>query len=128
MGDMINQITTNFQVGDSLNHMGYFIASELFVETLEGVNFLHKLEPPIIHRDLKPENIMVTYDRNDRFVKIADFGLIALHNENEKHTLDRGTKDYMAPEVIEVALYTTKADIYSLGKIMKELFLNSLYK
>jgi serine/threonine protein kinase len=126
MRDMISQIKTNFKVGDFLNLLGYFIASELFVETLEGVNFLHKLESPIIHRDLKPENIMVTYDRNDRFVKIADFGLIALHkSEDDEHTIDRGTTKYQAPEVINSSNYTTKADIYSLGK---ELFLNDINK
>jgi alpha-tubulin suppressor-like RCC1 family protein len=129
MGDMIEQINTNFKVGDSLNLLGYFIASELFVETLEGVNFLHNLEPPIIHRDLNPNNILVTYDRNGRFVKIADFGLIALHkSDDEKHTIDRGTPKYEAPEVIKSSYYTTKADIYSLGKIMEDIFLNDINK
>jgi alpha-tubulin suppressor-like RCC1 family protein len=129
MKDMIFQIKTNFKNGDSLNLLGYFIASELFVETLEGVKVLHNLDPAIIHRDLNPNNILVTYDRNGRFVKIADFGLIALHEfENTIHSLDRGHTDYLAPEVIDNAEYNTKADVYSLGKIMKELFLNNFYK
>jgi serine/threonine protein kinase len=71
----------------------------------------------------------VTYDRNGRFVKIADFGLIALHkSDDEKHTIDRGTPKYEAPEVIKSSYYTTKADIYSLGKIMEDIFLNDINK
>ncbi len=127
LGDMITQIDNSYMDENSLNLMGYYIASELFIEILEGVNFLHNLEPSIIHRDLNPRNILVTYDRNGKFVKIADFGLIALHKfDNEKHTIDRGTAKYLAPEVAKNAYYDTKADIYSLGIIMEELFHNDI--
>jgi serine/threonine protein kinase len=121
--DMITQIDNNYMGENLLDLIGYYIASELFIEILGGVNFLHNLKPSIIHRDLNPRNILVTYDRNEKFVKIADFGLMALHKfDNEMHTIDRGTAKYLAPEVANKAYYDTKADIYSLGIIMEELF------
>ena len=73
-------------------------------------------------------------------VKIVDFGLATLlafmkasrsnnGHSNPLHTFDRGTIEYMAPEVDEVvfpndctkARYSTKADIYSLGVIFGEI-------
>lgn len=60
---------------------------------------------------------------NNRFVKIGDFGHIAIHHfTNKSHTNDRGTIRYMAPEVKSNKNYNTKADIYSLGNNFKTLF------
>jgi serine/threonine protein kinase len=56
---------------------GYFISSELFVDILQSVDYLHKQK--VIHRDLKPSNILITYEMNGRFVRIADFGLAVIH-------------------------------------------------
>jgi serine/threonine protein kinase len=100
----------------------YYISSELFVEILESVNYLHKLNPPIIHRDLKPANILITNGLNGRFVKIADFGLAKYHTfSDETHTQGVGTVKYIAPEVLKGRNYNTKADIFSLG-VAEELF------
>jgi serine/threonine protein kinase len=57
--------------------LGYYIASELSIEILESVDYLHKQK--VIHRDLKPNNILITDRMNGRFVKIADFGLATFH-------------------------------------------------
>jgi serine/threonine protein kinase len=123
--DVISQIEINFKYKDSLNLVGFYIATELFVQILEGVHFLHNQDPRIIHRDLNPYNILVTNSNEGRYVKIADFGLMALHRfEDQSHTKDRGTINYLAPEVSTGRKYTTKADIYSLGILMQNLFLN----
>jgi alpha-tubulin suppressor-like RCC1 family protein/serine/threonine protein kinase len=99
----------------------YFIGTELLVEILESVEFLH--DHNVIHRDLKPENILITDGKNGRFVKIADFGLAVIHDfVDQSHSEDRGTVKYMAPEVIKGTKYNLKADIYSLGVIINELF------
>jgi serine/threonine protein kinase len=107
-----------------LTPLGYFIMCELFIEVLEGVEFLHKQNPPIIHRDLKPTNILLyRFLYCDRFVKIGDFGLIALHAlADQSHSLDKGTTKFMAPETINCVNYNTKADIYSLGVTFQRMF------
>jgi serine/threonine-protein kinase len=90
---------------------------------LESVDYLHKQNPPIIHRDLKPENILLTTGSDGRFIRIADFGLAVNHDfENQSHPSGVGTREYMAPETISSKRYNTKADIYSLGVIIGEMF------
>jgi serine/threonine protein kinase len=54
----------------------------------------------------------------------ADFGLSVIHEFNDQsHTQGSGTYKYMAPEVLISRKYDMKADIYSLGKIVEELFI-----
>ncbi len=67
------------QRNDGMTRICYYISSELLVEIPEGVNYLHKQNPPIIHRDLKPSNILITHGINGRFAKLADFGLAKFH-------------------------------------------------
>jgi alpha-tubulin suppressor-like RCC1 family protein len=120
---------SNQKLNELLSPIDYFIASELFIEILESVNYLHKQNPQIIHRDLKPTNILITNGLNGRFVKIADFGLATLHkHDDESHSQLAGTLKYMAPEVLTTRKYDTKADIFSLGVISLELFHMDLNK
>jgi serine/threonine protein kinase len=109
--------------------LGYYIASELSIEILESVDYLHKQK--VIHRDLKPNNILITNGMNGRFVKIADFGLATFHEfDGQSHTKYKGTVRYAAPEVMRTRNYDMKADIYSLSFILQELFnidLNEYY-
>jgi hypothetical protein len=101
----------------------YFFSCSLFNQILNGVDYLHKQKPPIIHRDLKPGNILITGGPEDRVVRIADFGLAVNHDfQNQSHTSDQGTIKYMAPEVVKTRKYNMKADIYSLGVILGEMF------
>jgi serine/threonine protein kinase len=56
-------------------------------------------------------------------IKIADFGLIAIHEFSEQsHTIFMGTPKYMAPEVKTNKKYDTKVDIHCLGIIFQNLF------
>ena len=99
----------------------YYIKCEIFKEILESVDYLHKQR--VIHRDLKPENILLTDGKNGRFVKICDFGIAIIHESTLKpHTEYMGTIRYMAPEVRRGVKYDMRADIYSLGVIIKELY------
>ncbi|MCI0403618.1 MAG: protein kinase [Acidobacteria bacterium] len=74
----------------------------------------------VVHRDLKPENIMLDPAGN---VKLMDFG-IARSLFALGHTATFiGTPAYMAPEQAEgQAFIDYRADIYSLGLILYELF------
>jgi alpha-tubulin suppressor-like RCC1 family protein len=117
---------------------GFAIVIEIFVQILEGLNFLHKRTPAIIHRDLKPANILIKEYEESIFVKIGDYGLVALHeykdnsedglvseenkNFGTSHTTNIGDLGYSAPEVISGQNYDTKSDIYSLGNVLLDLF------
>jgi serine/threonine protein kinase len=123
LDDAIDELTNDsiLKSTESLTTIGYYIASQIFLQILKGVNYLHKQNPPLIHRDLKPANILLKEcDQKGFCVKTADFGLIAVHKFSEQsHTIDKGTPKYTAPEVINNKKYDTKADIYSLEIIFQ---------
>ena len=84
---------------------------------------IHKIG--IMYRDLKPENI--GFD-SQGVVKVFDFGLaksIVLSKNGEKersHTAMTGSLRYMAPEVAFGQNYGPKADVYSFGILLWQLF------
>lgn len=98
---------------------------ELFAQILDGVEAAHLKK--IIHRDLKPENILTNPSSNE--VVIADFGVAHFEEEHmvaavETQPADRvGNWEYAAPEQRRAGqAIDLRADIYSLGLILVELF------
>lgn len=70
-----------------------------------------------VHCDIKPANTMMT---QDRVLKITDFGMVKSELA-EQDTLP-GTYGYMSPEQFLREAIDTRADIYSFGCILYELF------
>ncbi|OHT13302.1 TKL family protein kinase [Tritrichomonas foetus] len=81
-----------------------------------GMEYVHS--KGVIHRDLKSMNILL--DAND-LPKISDFGVAALKN-NFLMTSGIGTAQWIAPEVLNSQKYNQKADVYSYGIILWEMF------
>ncbi len=75
----------------------------------------------IIHRDLKPSNIMINPEGK---VYILDFGIAkSVESDELTKTGDAiGTPAYMAPEQIEGKKVDSRADLYSLGVIIYQMF------
>jgi hypothetical protein len=123
LNDVMKQLLNESQENESktMKTLCYYISSELLTEIMECVNYLHGRN--IIHRDLKPANILITDGINGRFVKLGDFGLSVTHDSNDESHIQRlRNLEYTAPEVFTSRNYDTKAEIYSLGKIVENLF------
>lgn len=95
-------------------------AKYYFFQLLKGVEYCH--DNGIVHRDLKPENILMSSQDDDAILKITDFGLSKLVDENTALKTYCGTPSYLAPEVIKARhqkiQYTAQCDIWSLGVIL----------
>ena len=74
----------------------------------------------IVHRDIKPENIMVS-PMGD--YKLGDFGIARTVEKTTGGLSQKGTLNYMAPEVYKGNTYNATVDIYSLGIVLYR-FLN----
>lgn len=71
-----------------------------------------------MHRDLKPDNIFF----HNGNLKLGDFGFCkTLGKENDMASTMLGSPIYMAPEVLKGEIYTSKADIWSLGVVLFEM-------
>ncbi|KAI9826775.1 MAG: ATP binding [Phylliscum demangeonii] len=95
-------------------------------QILCGLAYLHDRD--IIHRDIKGANVLV--DTNGR-IKISDFGISkrveasSLLSSGARHNHRpslQGSVFWMAPEVVKQTAYTRKADIWSLGCLIVEMF------
>jgi len=85
----------------------------------DGLEAAHR--QGVVHRDLKSQNIII--NAADQ-IKIIDFGLArSAHLEGLTATgLIMGTPEYMAPEQVAGKKVDERADIYSLGIILYEVF------
>ncbi len=80
----------------------------------------------LVHRDIKPANLLLChYGRDFDFVKVLDFGMVALQAQSEaesrKLTMDgitAGTPAYMPPEIAEGKPVDGRADLYALGCVL----------
>jgi serine/threonine protein kinase/Tfp pilus assembly protein PilF len=145
-------ILTVYEIGE--DHSIHYIASELIEgETLrqrltrgpmqlsEAVDSAIQVvsalaaahQAGIVHRDIKPENIML---RPDGYVKVLDFGIAKLAEEQLPATMPRdealflvetnlgsilGTVRYMSPEQASGGQVDKTTDLWSLGVVVYEM-------
>lgn len=83
----------------------------------------HAHKRGIIHRDLKPGNIVLMDDEMD-FVKVVDFGLAKIGDQNKRLTHSGelwGSPPYMSPEQCMGEAQDQRSDLYSIGTVMYEM-------
>ena len=101
-----------------------------FYQIVKAVQHMHHNR--IVHRDMKLENVLLCYRNNEdvpSLVKVTDFGLSKMINNETFLKTICGTKLYIAPEIIrskmedysqieEETRYDSKVDMWSLGVIL----------
>lgn len=70
-------------------------ACKFLEQILSGVEYIHKLN--FVHRDLKPENLLLDENMN---IKIVDFGLSNIFQDQEMLKTACGSPCYAAPEMV----------------------------
>jgi len=93
-------------------------ARQYFRDLICGLDYLH--HSGILHRDIKPENMLLGQDKR---IKICDFGVAAMFDEDDVMTSTAGTPAFMAPEIITDSQYRGKpADIWACGVTLYYMF------
>lgn len=112
-GSLFNLFLQHGTLGEEFAHFFMY-------QIVDVMCYMHTQK--IVHRDLKPENILIDDNLN---VKLCDFGFSTFKNIQNLRSY-RGTKTYMAPEIIEGKLYDgRKSDVFSIGVIMFMLVVGS---
>ena len=98
-------------------------AFRFFHQILSGLEYCHSCG--ICHRDIKPENILL--DETQYNLKLTDFGMANLMQDNQLMETCCGSPHYAAPEVIDGMKYDgSKSDIWSLGVLLYGLYAGRL--
>ena len=98
----------------------------ILCDVLAGLHYAHELTDfdgkplGVVHRDVSPRNIFLTYDGQ---VKLLDFGVAKAAgrgHETEAGEL-KGRIPYMCPEHVREKDIDRRADIFSVGVLLREV-------
>jgi serine/threonine protein kinase len=109
-------------------HIPYEVAFGVALALGEALSYVHQRCDEfgnwlsIIHRDLKPSNVLI---RPDGVVKLIDFGIAqaASKQHQTKTGVLKGTIGYLAPEQILGEAVDQRADVFTLGLLLYQIFL-----
>eukprot|EP01062_Namystynia_karyoxenos_P056492 TRINITY_DN47462_c0_g1_i1.p1 TRINITY_DN47462_c0_g1~~TRINITY_DN47462_c0_g1_i1.p1 ORF type:complete len:342 (+),score=134.50 TRINITY_DN47462_c0_g1_i1:82-1107(+) len=93
---------------------GYTEAEAAFMVRMivEAVEYIHS--QGVVHRDLKPENLLFA-ESSTLQLKLADFGLAQIYQEDMLFQTACGSPHYVAPEILKGKGYTFSVDMWSVG-------------
>jgi serine/threonine protein kinase len=121
LGDVLDRA---YERGEPMpTQLGLYVADKL----LDGLDYAHKLKDEhgrpmgIVHRDVSPQNVLIGFDGS---VKLIDFGLARtdLLPGRTQGALAVGKYGYMSPEQARHERIDGRADIYSTGVMLFEVF------
>ncbi|KAM8960452.1 calcium/calmodulin-dependent protein kinase type IV-like [Pelodytes ibericus] len=115
---LILELVTGGELFDRIVERGYYSEKDaacVVHQILEAVSYLHA--NGVVHRDLKPENLLYADMSPDAILKIADFGLSKIVDDQVAMKTVCGTPGYCAPEILRGGPYGPEVDMWSVGVI-----------
>eukprot|EP00164_Ancoracysta_twista_P000682 GFYU01000904.1.p1 GENE.GFYU01000904.1~~GFYU01000904.1.p1 ORF type:complete len:341 (-),score=124.09 GFYU01000904.1:360-1382(-) len=122
---IVTELLSGGDVFDRIEEIGHITeqdAADLARALLDGLSYIHAKD--IVHRDLKPENLLMSDKTHFDEVKLADFGLSKLMDNDQQLKTACGTPHYIAPEILDRAFgstsggYGPEVDMWSAGVIL----------
>lgn len=111
-------------------------AAHIVRQVARGLAAAH--QAGLVHRDMKPGNIMLSPDPSGERVKILDFGIVRIADQEfvdddplaqqqlTRDDLVVGTPSYMAPEQFQSSHVGPEADLFSLGVVLYQMIAGRL--
>ncbi len=110
---------------DQTNRLPYSAGLRLAKQLCSGLAAAHAVG--VLHRDIKPENLILEPTGN---AKLMDFGIARpidrLTPGQTQAGFIVGTPQYLSPEVLQGQEADPRADIYSTGIVLYEIFTGAL--
>ncbi len=94
-------------------------AASVFEQVAHALGAAH--DAGVVHRDLKPENIFLAVSRRSgeaRVVKVLDFGIAKVIDDQRRTTGAFGTPMWLAPEQTRAGEVTPAADVWSFALVV----------
>jgi len=116
----VMELMSGGELFDRIVQLGMFtekMAQDVTYKLLGALQYMH--DQNVCHRDLKPENMLLSDKTASAEVKITDFGLSKMYDEQTTVMKTAcGTPGYCAPEVLAMAPYDFQVDVWSYGVIL----------
>ncbi|HEV7505013.1 MAG TPA: protein kinase [Thermoanaerobaculia bacterium] len=118
--EYVRGVTLRYML-DQTSRLPYSAGLRLAKQLCAGLGAAHAVG--VLHRDIKPENLILEPTGN---AKLMDFGIARpidrLAPSQTQAGFIVGTPQYLAPEVLQGAEADARADIYSSGIVLYEIF------
>jgi len=118
--EYVRGVTLRYML-DQAHRLPYSAGLRLGKQLCSGLGAAHAVG--VIHRDIKPENLILEPTGN---AKLMDFGIARpvsrLTPGQTQAGFVIGTPQYLAPEQVQSGDIDTRADIYSAGVVLYEIF------
>ncbi len=118
-------------LADEIKDAGHFPvarAQPLMIQMADALGYAH--EHKIVHRDIRPENLVIVKSGRSEAIKVLDFGISKIVDENFVRTKTGmlcGSPAYMAPEQwLQERNIDGRLDIYALGCVYYNMLTGQL--